>query len=398
MFFHKILKLQKKLASVYIREIKSCVEKKPHYSHTISNPIKTNFMKTKTFCLTRIIPILAISIFTFTSCEKIEDPAIPENDKNHITSDITQLKSTATNGIFYIINRNSGKALDLNVSTGNVIQYTYYQNPNQKWQLTDLGNGYYRLSPLSNTSLALDIASQSTENGANLGTYSYWGGANQQFQFVDVGGGYYKIINRNSGKALDVNGSSTASGANVLQWDYWGGANQQWMLNAISTSASGQLSWRFTTTSGVPQDVINRITTAMNAAVSRYNSWGNWSPRTLTVEYNTGVPTADANISGHIRFGSNTSYMTECTAMHEISHTYGVGTSSSWSYPLIQDYKFVGANAVAKIHEFDGSSATISTGGSHFWPYGLNYNSEWSTTNGDRNAQLVWAMVQDGIY
>jgi hypothetical protein len=200
-------------------------------------------------------------------------------------------------------------------------------------------------------------------------------------------------MNRNSGKAVDLN---TGTG-NIIQYSYWGGTNQQWMLNVVSTgSGSGQLSWVLTTSS-VPTDVRNRITSAMNAAVTRYNRWGSWPARTLTVEYNTGVPTADGNINGNIRFGSNASYQTECTAMHEIAHTYGVGTSSRWSSPLIQNYLFVGANAVAKVRQFDGSSAVINTGGGHFWPYGLNYNSEWSTTNGDRHAQIVWGMYQDGL-
>lgn len=333
-----------------------------------------------------------LSLALFTSCEK--DELTTPAEKEALAAERNGLlKSAAADGTFYITNRNSGQAIDLNTSTGNVQQYAYWGGSNQQWVLTDVGNGYYRVSPVSNTSIALDIANQSTENGANLGTYSYWGGANQQFEFVDVGNGYYKIINRNSGKALDLNTST----GNIIQYSYWGGSNQQWMLHAISTgSANGQLSWRLTTT-GVPQDVVNRITAAMNAAVARYNFWGSWPARTLTVEYNTGVATADGNINGNIRFGANTSYQTECTAMHEIAHTYGVGTSSNWAYPLVQNSKFVGSNAVAKIQEFDGSSATISTGGSHFWPYGLNYNSEWSTASGDKHAQIVWAMVQDGL-
>lgn len=344
-----------------------------------------------------ILSFIFIMVF-FTSCEKDETINLDKSDTSELANENIGLKSAVSNGTFYILNKNSGKALDLNVSTGNVIQYTYYGNSNQQWQLTNLENGYYRISPLSNTSLALDIAYQSTENGANLGTYSYWGGANQQFQLVDVGSGYYKIINRNSGKALDVSGGSTASDANVLQYDYTGAANQQWMLHFLSNGgANGQLSWKLTT-SNVPTDVKNRITAAMDAAVARYNYWGAWSARTLTVEYNTGVPTADGSINGNIRFGANSSYQNERTSLHEIAHTYGVGTSSKWSSPLIQNYKFVGSNAVSKIKEFDGSSATISTGGSHFWPYGLNYDTEWSTTNADRHAQIVWAMVQDGLY
>ncbi len=349
-------------------------------------------MKKNYFNLNAFLVGILTSMALLTSCDK--DDLSPKSEEEPLATESKGLlKSAATNGTFYLINRNSGKALDLNTSTGNVQQYSYWGGSNQKWVLSDVGNGFYRVSPVSNTGIALDIEGQSKENGANLGTYSYWGGANQQFQFVDVGSGYYKIINRNSGKALDLNTST----GNIIQYSYWGGSNQQWMLNALSTGgANGQLSWTFTST-GVSQEVVDRITAAMDAAVARYNFWGNWSPRTLTVQYNTGVPTADGSINGNIRFGANTSYQTECTAMHEIAHTYGVGTSSNWSSPLIVNSKFVGSNAVDKIHEFDGASATISTGGSHFWPYGLNYNNEWSTTNGDRHAQIVWAMVQDGI-
>lgn len=357
-------------------------------------------MNTKFFSpISRILSFFLILVF-YASCEK-QDPITPEESVSaEVSMESTGLKSTVTNGTFYIINKNSGKALDLNTSTGNILQYSYWGGSNQKWILTNVGSGYYRISPVYNSDLAIDIAGQSTANGANVQTWSYWGGTNQQFQFIDAGSGYYRIIARNSGKALDVEGSSTSNGANVLQWSYWGGANQQWMLYLISSGsggANGQLSWTLTT-SGVPSDVAARITAAMDAAVARYNYWGSWAPRTLTVEYNTGVATADGNINGNIRFGANSSYQTECTAMHEIAHTYGVGTSSNWGYPLIQNYLFVGANAVAKIIEFDGSGAIINTGGGHFWPYGLNYNTEWSTTNGDRHAQIVWAMVQDGLY
>ena len=355
-------------------------------------------MNAKSFLsISKILSFILILVF-YTGCEK-EDPITPEESgPAEVINASTGLKSTVANGTFYIINKNSGKALDLYTNTGNILQYSYWGGSNQQWILTDVGSGYYKISPVYDPSLAIDIAGQSTADGANVQTWSYWGGTNQQFQFIDAGSGYYRIVARNSGKALDVEGSSTSNGANVLQWSYWGGANQQWMLHSISNgSANGQLSWILTTTN-IPQDVKDRITVAMNAAVARYNYWGSWSPRTLTVEYNTGVPTADGNINGNIRFGSNTSYQTECTAMHEIAHTYGVGTSSNWGYPLIQNYLFVGTNAVTKIHEFDGSGAVINTGGGHFWPYGLNYNTEWSTNNGDRHAQIVWAMVQDGLY
>ncbi|MFF0085103.1 hypothetical protein ACFYR1_36175 [Streptomyces canus] len=137
------------------------------------------------------------------------------------------------------------------------------------------------------------------------------------------------------------------------------------------------------------------ITSAMNAAVARYNNLSDLG-KSITVRYDTSVPTADGNLNGTIRFGSNRSYMTERTALHEIAHTIGVGTSPGWS-SLGGSGTWTGAQATALVRQFDGSSAKLSTGGGHFWPYGLNYENEFSGTAADRHVQIVAAMVRDGL-
>lgn len=137
------------------------------------------------------------------------------------------------------------------------------------------------------------------------------------------------------------------------------------------------------------------ITSAMNAAVARYNNLSDLG-KSITVRYDTSVPTADGNLNGTIRFGGNRSYMTERTALHEIAHTIGVGTSSGWS-SLGGSGTWTGAQATALVRQFDGSSAKLSTGGGHFWPYGLNYESEFSGTAADRHVRIVAAMVRDGL-
>jgi hypothetical protein len=142
------------------------------------------------------------------------------------------------------------------------------------------------------------------------------------------------------------------------------------------------------------QTAYNLITTAMNAAVARYNNLSDLG-KSITVRYDPGVPTADGNINGTIRFG-NRSYMTERTALHEIAHTIGVGTSSGWS-ALGGSGTWTGAQATAQVRQFDGSGAKLSTGGGHFWPYGLNYENEMSGTAADRHVQIVAAMVRDGL-
>ena len=134
----------------------------------------------------------------------------------------------------------------------------------------------------------------------------------------------------------------------------------------------------------------------MNDACARYNALANWPARTLTVEYNTGVATADGSTTGNIRFGPNASYQAVRTAMHEIGHTYGVGLSSGWT-ANISGGLFTGTTAVDAIHSFDGPSAVINTGGGHFWPYGLNYDNEWSEANAYRHVKMIWAMKADGM-
>ncbi|MFI5554666.1 hypothetical protein [Streptomyces sp. NPDC051738] len=162
-------------------------------------------------------------------------------------------------------------------------------------------------------------------------------------------------------------------------------------------SAAATITWTLERASNPTQDQLTAydlITRAMNAAVARYNNLSDLG-KALTVRYDPGVPTADGNINGTIRFG-NRSYMTERTALHEIAHTIGVGTSSGWSR-LGGSGTWTGAQATALVRQFDGSSAKISTGGGHFWPYGLNYDNEWSTTAADRHVQIVAAMVRDGL-
>ncbi|UUU20359.1 hypothetical protein [Streptomyces sp. DSM 40750] len=162
-------------------------------------------------------------------------------------------------------------------------------------------------------------------------------------------------------------------------------------------AAAATITWTLVRASNPTQDqqtAYTLITAAMNAAVARYNNLSDLG-KTITVRYEPGVPTADGNINGTIRFG-NRSYMTERTALHEIAHTIGVGTSSGWSR-LGGSGTWTGAQATALVRQYDGSSAKISTGGGHFWPYGLNYDNEFSGTAADRHVRIVAAMVSDGL-
>ncbi|WBB80968.1 family 43 glycosylhydrolase [Micromonospora sp. WMMD882] len=138
-----------------------------------------------------------------------------------------------TNAWYVLVNRNSGKALDVyNLATNDgarITQWTRNNGNQQQWQFVDSGGGYYRVkSRLSGK--VLDVANVSTANGAAVHQWSDHNGANQQWRLADSDGGHVRLINRNSNKALEVQNASTADGANIVQYDDWGGANQQWQF------------------------------------------------------------------------------------------------------------------------------------------------------------------------
>ncbi|MEN3615791.1 endo-1,4-beta-xylanase, partial [Plantactinospora sp. ZYX-F-223] len=133
---------------------------------------------------------------------------------------------------YEVVNRNSGKALDVcGVSTADnacVQQYARTGGQNQQWQLVDSGGGYYRVRA-RHSGKVLDVSNYSTADGAAIVQYGDHGGTNQRFRLVDSGG-YVRLINQGSGKAVEVQGASTADGGRVVQYSDHGGTNQQWQL------------------------------------------------------------------------------------------------------------------------------------------------------------------------
>ena len=122
------------------------------------------------------------------------------------------------------------------------------------------------------------------------------------------------------------------------------------------------------------QDAYKRITAVMDSAVKLYNTYSNLS-KFINVYYAPGVPTAEASSNGDLRFGENRSYMVVPTAMHEMAHTMGVGTTSEYAATCV-DGVFRDDKVQAKLREMDGPNAELHCDRQHIWPYGLNQASE----------------------
>jgi len=127
------------------------------------------------------------------------------------------------------------------------------------------------------------------------------------------------------------------------------------------------------------QTAYGRIETAMDKAISYYDCYTSIT-KALNVSYVPSVSTADGNINGSVRFGSDTTYMDYRTAMHEIAHTVGIGQASNWG-TFLSGGLFTGARAAAQLKAINAKLSTplytdVHADTQHFWPYGINQQSE----------------------
>jgi len=146
--------------------------------------------------------------------------------------------SIDTNSYYKLINRHSGKALevyDWSSSDGAILAQwqNLGTNANQVWKFTATSGGYYKLANRHSGKVA-DVKNNSKSDGADVIQWSDNGGNNQQWSLISTGDGYYKLLNRNSGKALEVYDWSSSDGAKIVQWKDLNGANQQWKLIQVN--------------------------------------------------------------------------------------------------------------------------------------------------------------------
>ena len=137
---------------------------------------------------------------------------------------------TIADGTYHIRNRANGLYLDNLGSTtngSNVGMYSSSTSNNQKWQVVNQGNGYYKLICVTG-SMRLDSLGH-TGNGSTVGQWADSTSTNQQWQLQDLGTGYYKIINRANGLRVD-SGGATTNGSSAVFWSDSTSNNQQWQF------------------------------------------------------------------------------------------------------------------------------------------------------------------------
>jgi len=170
---------------------------------------------------------------------------------------------------------------------------------------------------------------------------------------------------------------------------------------SLKTIAKGNITYTFNKSAAPTAEetaAYSRLQVAIDSAVWYLNNYTS-AKRHVYLNYVPDVPTADANSEGWMRFGSNSSYQNLRTMLHELNHTIGNGTTSFWTNNLILNgvYQGVYANQVLRYITAD-AAAQIKGDTQHFWPYGLNQNSE-VTSSWDYvyNCLIVEGMRRDGL-
>lgn len=138
-----------------------------------------------------------------------------------------------------VVAKHSGKCLDVvggPEATGNGVkidQWSCTGQPDQIWQVKDMGNGQYQLIA-NNSGKCLDLDDGSTANGVQLQQWDCAPGDKQLWTFEPQSDGYNRIVSVASGKCVDVAGNHTNDGRAVHQWDCHNGDNQRWKLNVAT--------------------------------------------------------------------------------------------------------------------------------------------------------------------
>jgi arabinan endo-1,5-alpha-L-arabinosidase len=145
-------------------------------------------------------------------------------------------------GRYIITNNNSKKVLQLvngdTVNGTNVVQYTETGDTSQHWEITYIGDGYYKISPVLAPDKALEVAGCFTYDGANVQIGKYEGKNCQQWYVAYMGSGVYRIMAHHSRKALEIINAYTHDGANAQQWPYNEHQTQRWTVKEPSVATT----------------------------------------------------------------------------------------------------------------------------------------------------------------
>ncbi|HLT10384.1 MAG TPA: RICIN domain-containing protein [Micromonosporaceae bacterium] len=151
--------------------------------------------------------------------------------------------ATIVQGTWYhIVSRHSGKLMEVaNNSTADGAMIQQYENTGclcQQFRFESAGTGWWRIIA-RHSGKAVDLWNWNTADGAEYRQWPVTSGYNQQFEVLYSDNDYIRFRNRHSGKVLDVWEWSTANGGRISQYTDHNGWNQQWRLVPVGGGGGG---------------------------------------------------------------------------------------------------------------------------------------------------------------
>lgn len=190
--------------------------------------------------------IMHYSAYAF-AIDKSKPTIVPRQSGRKIGQrDRLSLGDVATVSIIYsgtLTAKHSNKAVDVAEEStedgASIVQWSKSGGDNQRWKLEHAENGYYYII-FQHSGKVLDVSEGNTEDGASIVQWSKSGGDNQKWKLEDAGDGFYYLVAKHSGKVLDVAEGSTEDGATLIQWTKTGDDNQKWRINAPHRPSSSR--------------------------------------------------------------------------------------------------------------------------------------------------------------
>jgi arabinogalactan endo-1,4-beta-galactosidase len=168
--------------------------------------------------------VCAVLLLVFgAGCAVSQQPAEP--------TDISPINGE----MYYLINQQTGLQVDLNGGSttpgASILQQTRsFSSLTQRWALTRLTNGNWKISNISN-GLCLDSA----VSGSTTSTVQNTCGAatTQQWTLSSTGNGYYTIANVSTGLYMDLSGTAAGSALDQTALSTSATQSQQWLLRPV---------------------------------------------------------------------------------------------------------------------------------------------------------------------
>ncbi len=280
---------------------------KENYGYSLVSAYESNGNDVKKFCQTYAGRKTSVSAFKFITDSALSSWVTTKYDSPYLTnsfnsaygSAVTEYTPAVLNegAVYMFKNVNSGLYMEADGAKAangtNVQQWGATEAAvHNSWRVISAGGGYYNIYSQvgDKVTYLLDVDSNKTADGTNIGIWSDTGADAQKFKFYKNDDGSYLILTKTSKdqSCIAVSSASANSGANVVQWSVsQGDKSQKWELIQVeNTGCSMDTSKEYmfkNSNSGLYMEVANG-SAQDNANIQQWGAGSSASHNTWTLK------------------------------------------------------------------------------------------------------------------